>query len=217
MPLPMPTTIADRVTDQHDAVPAPDLPGATLAAVQRLLHATPARLGAARLLCVDGPAGSGKTSAAAVLETHLGATGADVRVLHMDDHYDGWEGLGGAPLRVADLLERLASGRSGTYRPYDWYAGAFGAEVAVPALTADSVVVLEGVGAGAAQVAPFRSALVWVEAPPALRLRRAIERDGAHLEDELRAWARREALHFDAHGTRAAADLRLDELGAVAR
>lgn len=189
----------------------PQVPTATLNAVDRLLRDAPRRLGPAALLGVDGPSGSGKSVAAAAISSRLAARHADVRVLCVEDHYDGWAGLGGAPVRVADLLERLASGRSATYRAYDWHGGAFGAQVQVPALGADSIVVLEGVGAGAAPLARFRSALVWVEAPSAMRLRRAVERDGEEYAGRLRAWARSEALHFAAHDTRRAADLRLDE------
>lgn len=190
-------------------------PPATVALVLGRLAAAPPLLGVARLLCVDGPAGSGKTSTAAALAAGAAARGTDVRVLHMDDHYDGWEGLDGAPARVRALLDDLAAGRAGTYRPYDWYAARFGAPVEVAALGPSSLVVLEGVGAGARDAASLRSLLVWVEAAPGLRLRRAIERDGEHLADELRAWSGREAAHFDAHGTRDAADVRLDGVGRV--
>lgn len=195
-----------------DAVRLP-LPAATIDAVDLLLAAAPCRLGDGVLIGIDGPSGSGKSVAAAALRAHLAAQGRDVRVLQMEEHYAGWDGLGGAPVRVADLLERLASGRSAAYRAYDWHAGAFGGEVVVPAIDAGTVVLLEGVGAGAAQLSRFRSALIWVEAPPALRLRRAVERDGEQHADRLREWSRGEAAHFDAHGTRSAADLRLDEVG----
>lgn len=194
------------------------LPARSLEVLQGLVARCPARLGPGRLVCVDGPSGSGKTTAAASLARALEANGHAVVALHMDDQYDGWGGLGDAPGRVArEVVEPLAAGRAGRYRRYDWYAGAFAEEHVVPAVGPRDVVLLEGVGSGAAPLAAYRSLLVWVEAPAALRLRRGIERDGPAAEPHLRAWSRAETAHFAAHGTRAAADLRLDAHGRVVR
>ncbi|MFW6774790.1 uridine kinase family protein [Nocardioides sp. CPCC 205120] len=203
-------------TPAAPAAPGP-LPAATLAAVLGRLVTAPARCGAARLLCLDGPAGSGKTTAAGALAAALAADprlGGDVTVLHMDDHYEGWDGLEAAPARLArDVVGPLAAGGVGTYHRYDWYAGAFAETHRLGPVGAGDVVVLEGVGAGAAVLAPYRSLLVWVEAPPALRLRRGLERDGAEVEEHWHGWGRAEQAHFTAQGTREAADLRLDALG----
>ncbi|NEN79273.1 4-amino-4-deoxy-L-arabinose transferase [Nocardioides zeae] len=186
--------------------------------MRRLVPARPARLGPARLVCVDGPSGSGKTTAAAFLAHALTAAGHEVVELHMDDQYDGWDGLGAAPGRVArDVVEPLAAGRAGRYRRYDWHTGRFAEEHVVPPVGPRSVLLLEGVGSGAAPLAAYRSLLVWIEAPAALRLRRGIERDGEAAAEHLRAWSRTEAVHFAAHSTRAAADLRLDAHGRVVR
>jgi hypothetical protein len=48
-----------------------------------------------------------------------------------------------------------------------------------------------------------------VEAPPAARLARALERDGAAYEAELRQWAADEEEHFRRTGARERADLLL--------
>ena len=45
------------------------------------------RLGGVRVIAIDGPAGSGKTT----LGDALAERGA--AVLHLDDLYDGWSGL----------------------------------------------------------------------------------------------------------------------------
>lgn len=194
------------------------LPAGTLEVLLRLVAGSPARLGAGRLVCVDGPSGSGKTTAAASFAQALAGAGHAVVELHMDDQYDGWDGLGAAPGRVAaDVVEPLADGRAGRYRRYDWHTGAFAEEHEVPPVGPRSVVLLEGVGSGAAPLAAYRSVLVWVEAPAALRLRRGIERDGEAAAEHLRAWSRAETVHFGAHGTRTAADVRLDAHGRVVR
>jgi uridine kinase len=185
------------------------VPEATIAAVLEHAAGRPPLLDDGRLVCVDGPAGSGKTTLAAALAD---ATGA--RVLHMDDHYQGWQGLGEAPARIRDeILAPLASGVPGFYRRYDWERGEF-AELHV--VEPDDLLVLEGVGSGSRELAAYRSTLVWVSAPEDLRLERGLARDGEEAREHWLRWMDDERTHFDAHGTEAAADVRVDELGRLA-
>ncbi|MGV8976405.1 MAG: uridine kinase family protein [Cellulomonas sp.] len=170
------------------------------------------RLGQVRLVCVDGPAGSGKTSFAARLTDRLDSTPVRVAALHLDDLYDGWSGLEGTlwPRLAAQVLEPLRSGRPGRFQRYDWVRGAFAdwVDVEVP-----EVLVLEG--CGAAQRAAARDAvlMVWVDAPAELRLARGLERDGEAMRAEWLAWSMAEAAHFDRERTRDRADVRLDAYG----
>src|SRR5689334_11082023 len=97
-------------------------------------------LGAGRLICVDGPAGSGKTTLAADLAALSGAL-----VVHLDDMYEGWGGLLRAADRVDSLLLPLARGEPGSYRRWDWHAGDWAETVSVPPVP---LLVLEGVGSG---------------------------------------------------------------------
>ena len=57
-------------------------------------------LGRTRLVCVDGPAGSGKTTLADRLVTALGPGAA---VVHMDDLYAGWT-LAGASTQIRSVV-----------------------------------------------------------------------------------------------------------------
>ena len=52
-----------------------------------------ARLGPVRLVAVDGPAGSGKTTFAGRLVKALQAGGATVAEIHTDDLLEGWTDL----------------------------------------------------------------------------------------------------------------------------
>lgn len=164
-----------------------------------LLRLRPASLGSGRLLCVDGPAGSGKTTLAAAVVDRVAA-----RVLHLDDLYEGWNGLPHLDRQLGPLLAALAADRPGRYRRWDWHAGAWAEEVVVdPA----SVLVLEGVGAGSRITADYAGVLVWVEAPPEVRMRRGIERDGDAFAPYWEAWAAAETVHFARQRTRERADL----------
>jgi uridine kinase len=191
--------------DQAQSAAVEDAAAALLAAAPRLRHA--------RLISVDGPAGSGKTTFAAALHSQLAGRGLDVTTLHMDDLYDGWTGLEPAlEQRVLDqLLHPLAAGRPARWQQYDWYAGRFDRwHDLVPA----DVLVLEGCGSGAASYAPYISHLVWLEAGRELRIRRGLERDGEDVLADWLAWIDREDAHFAANRTRSRADLvvRTDEL-----
>lgn len=180
----------------------PLLPLRELAA--RVRAGTP-RLGSTRLVCIDGPAGSGKTTLAGRLASELGAGTA---VVHMDDLFGGWTMTGVAARLRAGVLEPLADGRPGAYQHYDWDAAAFLPEpVPVPVV---DVLIVEGCGSAPRQFDPWTTLRIWVEAPKELRLARGIERDGAALTDEWLRWQQLEADVFETEDTRARADLRVD-------
>ncbi len=166
-----------------------------------LAGARPATLGTGRLICVDGPSGSGKTTLAAEL-----ATGRGAPVVHVDELIDGWSGLRTVEGPLERLLRPLADGEPGTYRRYDWRAAAYAETVVVPPAP---LLVVEGVGAGSLAVADLVTVLVWMDAPPAERRARGVERDGETFAPHWDAWAAEEAAHFARHGTRERADLHL--------
>lgn len=176
----------------------------------RVLAAAPL-LGRTRLVCVDGPAGSGKTTFADRLAAALGAS---VVVVHMDDLYAGWTLTGAVARLSAGVLQPLAAGRAGAFHRFDWAAGRFDA-VPTPVPVTD-VLLVEGCGSSPRWLDPWTTLRVWIEAPGGLRLARGLARDGADLEPEWRRWQRAEAAVFADENTRARADLRIDGSGAGA-
>lgn len=173
--------------------------------------ARPATLGATRLVCVDGPAGSGKTTLGHALVAGAGRYGS-ARQLHMDDLYEGWSGLGPevADRLRAGVLEPLERGEPGRYRRYDWDLGRFAEEHVVEPV---DLLVVEGVGSASTRYADRVTLLVWVEAPEDLRLRRGIARDGEELRARWLAWMVDEQRHFARERTRHRADVLVDGSG----
>jgi uridine kinase len=179
------------------------------AALAARVRAAAPRLGSTRLVCVDGPAGSGKTTLAGGLAAELGAL-----VVHMDDLYAGWTLTGAFARLAAGVLRPLADGRPGAYHRYDWAAGRFAAEP-TPVLPGD-VLVVEGCGSCPRAADPWAVLRIWVEAPQEVRLARGLARDGAALEPEWRRWQLTEAAVFTAECTRERADVRVDGTAGVA-
>lgn len=195
--------MSSELTD--DPLPAV-VAGAGLA-LDRCLAAPPT-LGRGRLLCVDGPAGSGKTTLADLVLTRAHRRVASVALLHMDDLYEGWRGLGDVASRIhRDLLVPLSQGGSPHYRRWDWRAAAWAERHEVDPV---ALLVLEGVGSGASAYADLIGTLVWVEAPVDLRLERGLARDGEAMRSRWKGWMADEAALFARDRTRERADVVVD-------
>lgn len=166
--------------------------------------AAPARLGAVRLVAIDGPSGSGKSTLARALAEELGMR----TVIVPTDHFATWTDPVSWWPRLADgVLTPLARGESGRYRRMDWSGGpprlGDWVEVGVP-----DVLIVEGVSAGRRSVRPLLSLLVWVEvAPASARLELSVARDGAGSRQDFVRWQAFEQGWFAVDETKAAADV----------
>lgn len=182
---------------------------AQLSSVTTLLEQRPPALGAAWLVSIDGPAGSGKTTLASEISDRLERSGSPSAVLHMDDFYEGWSGLdatGELERRVLDqTLCPLAAHRVSRWQRYDWKAERFAEWRELPP---PEVLILEGCGSGALAYASYITVLVWVEATRGTRLARGVQRDGADVVPRWLRWIESETRHFAANDTRSRADLR---------
>jgi uridine kinase len=176
------------------------------ALVLDLALSRPPTLGAGRLVCVDGPGGSGKTT----LADALAALRPGTAVVHMDDLYDGWSGLLDVQEPLDTLLLPLARGEAGSYRRYDWSERRYAETVVVPP---GPLLVLEGVASAVRSHAHLATVTVWVQAPDDVRLRRGLERDGLALREQWHEWMRHEEVLFAREGTALRADVLVDGSG----
>ncbi len=177
--------------------------------VADLVLSAPPTLGPGRLVCVDGPAGSGKTTLSAGLLAVVPGT----QVVHCDELLHGWRGLAGLAATVEALLRPLAAGQPGRWRRWDWPGDAWAEwhEVAPGGL-----LVVDGVGSWSPDVADLVGVLVWVEAAPDIRLDRGIARDGENMRPHWEQWRRDEDALLHRLETRAHADVLVDT-GAAAQ
>ena len=160
------------------------------------------------LITIDGPAGSGKTTLAGILEDALRRDGADVFTIHMDDLYDGWENAldGSLTENLKKLVQEFSESDCLNLPQYNWIKGRFGEPLVVPT---PAVLILEGVGSGQRVTRPMAEIKLWVEVPSSLALQRVLDRDGEGLRDEMQRWQILEAEHFALEGTKSAADYRV--------
>jgi hypothetical protein len=175
----------------------------------RTVLATRPGLGPVRLICVDGPAGSGKTTFARRLAAALRSAGATVAEIHTDDLLEGWTDMLSFWPRLSEwILEPLARGEPARYRRYDWVGGRF--EDEWQDLPVPDVLIVEGVTSARAAIRPRLSLGVFVTADADARLARGIERDGEALREEWERWMVGERRHFAEDGTAAGVDLVVD-------
>lgn len=182
------------------------IPESVLEVAGRALERTrsrPPTLGPGRLICVDGPAGAGKTTLSAAIEL----AAADAHVVHCDELLQGWRGLPGLGATVEKLLRPLAEGQESAWTRWAWDRDEWAESHPVPP---GGLLVLEGTGCWAPSYADLVGTLVWVEAPRDLRLARGMERDGEHMREHWLTWLDDEEQLHTRLGTRAHADLVVD-------
>lgn len=180
----------------------------TAAVVAAWVLAAEPTLGKGRLVCVDGPAGAGKTTLADALVDRFREEGASVQLVHMDDVYAGWSGLkDGMATFERSVVAPLRIGQPGYYRRYDWGRSTYAEEHEVEPC---DVLVVEGVGSGATAYDEAITCLLWVETPRDLCLARGLARDGEAMRDHWLAWRVEEERMFDQERTELRADLVVD-------
>jgi hypothetical protein len=181
-------------------MPAPRTPGIAIHALASLLRQLPPSCGPARLIGVDGHAGSGKSTFAGQFATAL--DGAPV--LHLDDIATHEELFAWVERLLREVIEPLGRGETAHYRPYDWRARAFGP---ARALAPAPVILVEGVGAGRRAVRPYLAGLLWMELPAEKAWTRGRARDGEEQRVFWNGWVEAERRHFTADPSRPFADL----------
>jgi hypothetical protein len=184
-----------------------------LAAWVLALPGAPALPCGPRVAAVDGRSGAGKSTLARSLADAVRRFGADAVVVRLDDLYQGWDGLDRVvPVVVEHVLTPLAGSLPIVVPTWDWDADRPGPARPVPALgpPRPAVVLVEGAGSGARAAAPWLAGLIWVDADPRLRRRRALARDGATYAPHWERWSAQEDAYAARERPRERAGLVLD-------
>ena len=159
------------------------------------------------LYAIDGPAGAGKTTFAAQLEAELSVNGT-VRVIHMDDLYNGWDNaLSNA---LSEILDRISTahlaGREFVIKIFNWHTMQFDREERI---TPTDSLIIEGVGAAQQIVRETGATTYWLDIEPEIGLQRVLDRDAAHIEARMRQWQIDQDKHFARDETRENCEFKL--------
>lgn len=158
-----------------------------------------AACGSTKIIGIDGRSGVGKTDFATDLAIKLKCD-----VVSLEWVYPGWHGLAAGIETMHAALRLLARDQPVELAQWDWLSGSHGSPIT---LAPSGVLVLEGVGAGAALLRPFLSYLVWLDAPTEVRHERAIRRDGDGYEKWWDMWAAQEEQYLASNQPMDHADL----------
>src|SRR6478735_595047 len=141
------------------------------------------------IIAIDGRSGAGKTTLAIELAARL-REHRTVSLFHLEDIYPGWNGLAaGIDRYAATVLAPLRRGATAHWTSWDWERHYDGE---VRTTRPADVVLVEGVGAAAAEAAPYLDAVIWADAPDGARKDRALERDGDTYAPYWEQWAEQE-------------------------
>ncbi|MEM1030738.1 MAG: hypothetical protein AAGN82_10330 [Myxococcota bacterium] len=160
------------------------------------------RPGRVRLVAIDGPGGSGKSTFAAALADVL-----DAPVVPTDAFASSHNPIDWWPRLLEQVIEPLAAGRAARYQRYNWGMESLAEWIEVAPVP---VVIIEGVTAGRVEWRQQLSTLIWVETPAAERLRRGLERDGEDALADWERWGAEEVRHYAEDPTRRHADVVVD-------
>jgi uridine kinase len=159
------------------------------------------------VISIDGPAGSGKTTLAQEIADRLD----EVKVIHMDDLYRGWENTLTHDLSdlLVEILKCLENEEQVRFNPFDWSSGMLGPVVKFPA---PKYLILEGVGSGQSAIRQKIATLIWIEVPIRIGLERVLDRDGLEIAPYMDEFIRTQSRHFEEEDTKKRADYHLSGL-----
>lgn len=141
------------------------------------------------IILIDGRAGSGKSTLAELLQSQLFKDGESLpRLIHMDDLYDGWDGLQhGVDYLQRLILNPITSRKKASWQEFDWSAGE---RVRWREFEGQTPLIVEGCGSISRLAAQAAQIKIWVEADDEVRYRRWLEREGS--EENFGRWAAQE-------------------------
>ena len=153
-----------------------------------------------QIILIDGPAGAGKTTLSLKLQSEL-----NCEVVHLDYVYDGWDNALSPSLTeiLVNLASSFKNGREFELPVFNWEKMTFDS---IRTISPAEFLIIEGVGAGQSEVRKYAKTLYWLEIDDETGLKRVLQRDGAQIEPQMRAFKVREAKHFEAERTREFAD-----------
>jgi uridine kinase len=156
------------------------------------------------IILIDGRAGSGKSTFANALQQKLFADGESApRVVHMDDIYEGWDGLAlGSDYMVRFILTPLAKRQTASWQNWSWVKNQ---RLSWREFSGGTALIIEGCGALTARSQEHAFLSIWLEASEDTRRARWLARE-RHL-DKFDFWAAQELDFYAREKSQSLADI----------
>jgi len=156
------------------------------------------------IVLIDGRAGSGKSTFADKLQQQLFREGESApRVIHMDNIYEGWEGLSlGSDYLVRFILNPLARKETASWQDWSWVRNE---RSSWREFSGGTPLIVEGCGALSERSQEHAYLSLWLEASEETRRHRWLERE-RHL-DKFDFWAAQELDFYAREKSKSLADL----------
>ncbi|MEN9990211.1 MAG: hypothetical protein RL508_1190 [Actinomycetota bacterium] len=161
------------------------------------------------IVLIDGRSASGKTTFAEQLQSVLFKDGETLpRVVHMDDMYDGWNGLqAGHDYLLRYLLTPVLARKRASWQEYDWHKGE---RDRWREFDGGTPLIVEGCGSLSQVTAPLAHIRVWLNATEETRHSRWIQRSGHDHDEFWPVWAAQELEFYARERSPELADFTLD-------
>ncbi|PGZ55755.1 uridine kinase [Bacillus cereus] len=169
------------------------------------------------IIGIDGCGGAGKSTLANKIKSNF----STVTIVHMDDFYlpsakienenptnksigadFDWKRL------LQEVLDPISNGVEGCYKCYDWGTDSL---VESHIVSANGIVIIEGVYATRQELAEMFDLKIWVNCPRETRIKRGIARDGEAARDMWENnWMIAEDMYVESHKPHGFADFIID-------
>jgi uridine kinase len=156
------------------------------------------------IVLIDGRAGSGKSTFAESLQQQLFRDGESApRVIHMDNIFEGWEGLAlGSDYMVRFILLPLARRETASWQDWSWVKNQ---RSSWREFSGGTPLIIEGCGSLNERSKEHADISIWLEAREEVRRERWIQRE-RHLE-KFDFWAAQELDFYAREKSQSLADL----------
>jgi hypothetical protein len=156
------------------------------------------------IILIDGRAASGKSTFATELQSLLFKQGESLpRLIHMDDLYEGWNGLAlGSDYLQRFILAPLASREIAYFQEWSWEEGK---RIDWREFAGGTPLIIEGCGSISSRSAGHGFMRIWLQADEATRRSRWLAREGT--DEMFDLWAAQELNFYSSENSQQHIDI----------
>ena len=162
--------------------------------------------GQTKIVVIDGPAGSGKTT----LAKSLSRLFENCPIIHMDEIYEGWKNALSHKTSndLTDwIIYPLLESKTIKFIKYDWNLEKRIEQVVI---NFPKVLIIEGVGSSSFEISQHACLKLWIEVNKDTGINRVLTRDGQQIQEQMKKWQFQESKFFIENNSRENSDIWID-------